>query len=103
MRRPRGGRPDRFAGPTALEQRLSLHLLEIRVSGLLLDEAVDQRQRLCEPSAAVGEHGAGIAGGRRGVVAGIAAKHGVGAGGKAVDLRPHQIVARLQGGRILGL
>src|SRR5215207_6691029 len=65
-------RPDRFAGATALEQRLSLHLLEIRVSGLLLDEAVDQRQCLGEPGAAVGEHGAGIAGRRRGVVAGIA-------------------------------
>ena len=58
----------RLGDMPVLEQDLAFELVEIRVVGILGDEAVDQRQRLGEIGTPVKGDGAGVAGGHRRIV-----------------------------------
>ena len=85
----------------AFEQGLAFQLVEIRIVRLALDQSVDLADCLAQVAVTVGGNRPGIA--RRQAVVGrrITAQHGLRLFQEARQLGAHQVVAKLQFGRVL--
>ena len=89
-------RRDCFHRMAALEQRLTLELVEIRIVRHRFDQAVDQSDGVAQIAEAVGHDGARVTRRHRGIGCRVAPHHHVGPFHEAPELRPHHVVAELQ-------